>query len=169
MDQILSLIFGLFNRGNYVSGVSSKICKVFQHYYFMVNLQRISAVTLSITNMEQTCKFYSKVPGFNLVYGGSSYDIFSTFQIGYTLPMVYVNFELIGCKSACSWGTKSKTERGRLIFHIDDVNELFSYFQNNKSIAENIVLETKPKDAPWGDCYFQLWVLNDIDFPSHNQ
>lgn len=106
--------------------------------------------------MEQSCNFYSKLPGFHLVYGGTSYDIFSTFQIGYTSPRVYVNFELIGYKSPCSCENKTKTEYGRLIFHTDNVDELFSYFQNNKSISEIIILETKPQDAPWGERYFYL-------------
>ena len=31
----------------------------------------ISAVTLFIENMERSCSFYSRIPGFKLVYGGS--------------------------------------------------------------------------------------------------
>lgn len=50
----------------------------------------------------------------------------------------------------------SKTEYGRLIFHTSDVDELFSFFRSDKLISETIILETRPKDAPWGERYFHL-------------
>ncbi len=30
--------------------------------------------------MERSCRFYSQIPGFKLVYGGSSDDRFTTFE-----------------------------------------------------------------------------------------
>jgi uncharacterized glyoxalase superfamily protein PhnB len=69
---------------------------------------------------------------------------------------VYLNFELVKYDNSFPHGTRFKTAYGRLIFYTDNVDELFSYFQNNKSISEYIVLETKPKDASWGERYFHL-------------
>ena len=46
-----------------------------------MKIYKISAVTLIVENMERSCRFYSQIPGFKLVYG-SSYDTFTTFDIG---------------------------------------------------------------------------------------
>jgi hypothetical protein len=54
----------------------------------------ISAVTLIISNMERSCKFYSNIPGFKLLYGGGSKDSFTTYQIGKYKNITYVNLEL---------------------------------------------------------------------------
>jgi catechol 2,3-dioxygenase-like lactoylglutathione lyase family enzyme len=37
----------------------------------------ISAVTLIVENMERSCRFYSQIPGFRIVYGGSPDDMFT--------------------------------------------------------------------------------------------
>jgi hypothetical protein len=50
----------------------------------MVKVYQISAVTLII--MERSCNFYSKIPGFKLVYGGSYDDTFTTYEIGEDIP-----------------------------------------------------------------------------------
>ena len=60
-----------------------------------MEIYRISAVTLIIENMERSCSFYSQIPGFKLVYGGSSDDTFTTFEIGSKhVPKMYLNLEL---------------------------------------------------------------------------
>ena len=46
-----------------------------------MKIYKISAVTLIIENMGKSCRFYSQIPGFKLVYGGSSDDTFTTFEI----------------------------------------------------------------------------------------
>ena len=59
-----------------------------------MEIYKISAVTL-IKNMQKSCSFYSQIPGFKLVYGGSSDDTFSTFEIGKEhIPKMYLNLEL---------------------------------------------------------------------------
>ena len=50
----------------------------------MVKVYTISAVTLFIENMERSCNFYSSIPGFKLVYGGSLTDSFTTYEVGST-------------------------------------------------------------------------------------
>jgi catechol 2,3-dioxygenase-like lactoylglutathione lyase family enzyme len=46
-----------------------------------MKIYKISAVTLIIEDMERSCRFYSQIPGFKLVYGSSD-DTFTTFEIG---------------------------------------------------------------------------------------
>ncbi|MFZ0513871.1 MAG: hypothetical protein WAM14_19855 [Candidatus Nitrosopolaris sp.] len=58
-----------------------------------MKVYKISAITLSIKNMEKSCKFYSRIPGFKIVYGGSNDDTFATFKIGEDTTM-YLNLEL---------------------------------------------------------------------------
>ena len=60
----------------------------------MVKVYQISAVTLIIKNMERSCNFYSKIPGFKLVYGGSCDDTFTTYEIGEYIPKMCLNLEL---------------------------------------------------------------------------
>ena len=51
-----------------------------------MKVQQISSVTLIIKNMERSCNFYSEIPGFKLVYGGSPDDTFTTYEIGEDVP-----------------------------------------------------------------------------------
>ena len=116
----------------------------------MTEVYRISAVTLIIKNMEKSCNFYSQIPGFKLVYGGSSKDTFTTFEIGEGIPKVYLNLEL---------NTNSEHDRkhfGRIIFHTEDVDKLYSYMKSNHDISNVISFENEPKDAPWGERYFHI-------------
>ncbi len=46
-----------------------------------MRIYKISAVTLIVEDMERSCRFYSQIPGFKLVYGSSD-DTFTTFEIG---------------------------------------------------------------------------------------
>ena len=60
----------------------------------MSEVYAISAVTLIIRNMKRSCSFYSEVPGFELIYGGSIDDPFTTYQIGKRKQHMYLNLEL---------------------------------------------------------------------------
>jgi uncharacterized glyoxalase superfamily protein PhnB len=100
--------------------------------------------------MEVSWSFYSQIPGFRLVYGGSSKDTFTTFEIGEEIPKVYLNLEL---------NTNSEHDRkhfGRIIFHTEDVDKLYSYMKSNHDISNVISFENEPKDAPWGERYFHI-------------
>jgi catechol 2,3-dioxygenase-like lactoylglutathione lyase family enzyme len=52
-----------------------------------VKVQKISAITLLVKNMEKSCKFYSGIPGFKIVDGGSNDDTLTTFKIGEDLTI----------------------------------------------------------------------------------
>jgi catechol 2,3-dioxygenase-like lactoylglutathione lyase family enzyme len=118
------------------------------------SVYRISAVTLIIKNMKRSCNFYSNVPGFRLAYGGSSSDSFTTFEMGSEMPKMYLNLELAtNCKYEYDISAK---HFGRVIFHTDNVDKLYSYFKSNEEISKIILFENEPTDAPWGERYFHI-------------
>lgn len=128
-------------------------------------MYKISAITLRIKEMERSCRFYSQVPGFRLVYGGSTNDNFSTYEIGGSNnSRIYLNLELIrqtndqddGVGVDVDIDATSKKYFGRIIFYTDDVDKLYDYFKNNNSISTDIMFETVPNDAPWGERYFHI-------------
>ena len=117
-------------------------------------VNRISAVTLLIHNMEKSCNFYSQIPGFRLVYGGSSKDIFTTFEIGEEVPRTCLNLELI--TTAISNSEHCRNHFGRIIFHTEDVDKLYSYMKSNQNISNIVSFENEPLDALWGERYFHI-------------
>jgi catechol 2,3-dioxygenase-like lactoylglutathione lyase family enzyme len=122
-----------------------------------MNVHNISAVTLRIKEMERSCRFYSQIPGFRLVYGGSTNDNFSTYEIGESHCKIYLNLEIIRpTNNQNDDTTTARTHFGRIIFHTDNVDKLYEYFKNNKTISTDIVFETIPTNAPWGERYFHI-------------
>jgi catechol 2,3-dioxygenase-like lactoylglutathione lyase family enzyme len=115
---------------------------------------RISAVTLRIKNMKRSCDFYSNIPGFRLAYGGSSNNSFTTFEIGGDKPKMYLNLELATNRN--SEYDISPRHFGRVIFHTDNVDKLYSYFKGNEGISKIILFENEPTNAPWGERYFHI-------------
>ena len=122
----------------------------------MVKVYQISAVTLIIKNMERSCNFYSKIPGFKLVYGGSSDDTFTTYEIGEYIPKMYLNLELIITNDNHKDTKRKKQQFGRIIFHTEDVDKLYSYFRSSEYISNLISFENEPTDAVWGERYFHI-------------
>ena len=124
----------------------------------MSEVNRISAVSLIIKNMERSCSFYSKIPGFKLTYGGTSNDSFTTYRIGRYNNIAFLNLEL---KKSRGGGGDLNHENnsnnfGRIIFYTDDVDRLYTYFKTNKTISNLIRLENEPMDAPWNERYFHI-------------
>lgn len=100
----------------------------------MSQVYAISAVTLTIRDMKRSCSFYSKVPGFELIYGGSIYDAFTTYQIGKPNSSMYLNLELEGSESSARFSNNPPRFFGRIIFHTADVDRLYSYFVSTASL-----------------------------------
>ena len=120
----------------------------------MSEVNRISAVTLIIKNMERSCSFYSQIPGFKLTYGETSNDSFTTYQIGRYNNITFLNLEL---KKLPSHDNENISNNfGRIIFYTDDVDRLYTYFKTNKTIFNLIRLENEPVDAPWNERYFHI-------------
>ena len=110
-----------------------------------MKVSKISAVTLLVSNMKRSVDFYSKIPDFKIVYGGSEAQ-FTSFLIDNAVKS-YLNLKLNKTHS---------TDFGRIIFYTDDVDGLFAYMQDDKIISELGKFESKPEDAVWGERFFHV-------------
>lgn len=121
----------------------------------MSEVNRLSAVTLRVKNMDRSCNFYSNIPGFKPIYGGSSNDSFTTYQIGRFKNITLLNLEL---KKLSDNDTDEYNSNnfGRIIFYTDSVDRLYSYFKTDKLISKVIQLENEPINAPWNERYFHI-------------
>ena len=123
--------------------------------------------------MEKSCTLYSKIPGFTLTYGGKPSDRFTTFEIGKGNNITYLNLELIEEEdheddhsgSAADFNnnkfnlgekTKGRENFGRIIFHTDNVDKLYSYMEYDEYVSKSIIFESKPTNAPWGERFFHI-------------
>jgi catechol 2,3-dioxygenase-like lactoylglutathione lyase family enzyme len=122
----------------------------------MSEVNMLSAVTLIVKDMDKSCSFYSNIPGFKLVYGGSSFDSFTTYRIGKYKNITSLNLELKKSLNTDIDQSNTKTHFGRIIFYTDNVDRLYFYFKNNKLISNLIHIENEPIDAPWNERYFHI-------------
>ena len=122
----------------------------------MSQVTMISAVTLIISNMERSCRFYSNIPGFKLLYGGGSKDSFTTYQIGKYKHITYLNLELENLPNDDIGGENKSNNFGRIIFYTDNADRLYSYFKTDKSISSLIQLENEPVNASWNERFFHI-------------
>jgi len=114
-----------------------------------VKVYRLSAITLVVKNMETSCKFYSRIPGFKLVCGGASTDSFTTYEAG-KASNIFLNLELRNSRD------QNTRDFGRIIFHTNDVDKLYSYLKNDAHISKLVYFETEPADASWGERFFHM-------------
>ncbi len=134
-----------------------------------MRVYRISAITLKVEDMEKSCSLYSKIPGFRLTYGGKPSDHFTTFAIGNeskATTTTYLNLELIEEEERESFDFYKKAnlrgkmkvseDFGRIIFHTENVDRLYSYMKQNEYISKSIVFENKPTNAAWGERFFHI-------------
>jgi catechol 2,3-dioxygenase-like lactoylglutathione lyase family enzyme len=119
-----------------------------------MKVYRISAVTLKTKDMGKSCNFYSRIPGFELVYGGAA-EPFTTFEVGGS--KMYLNLELLNGSTTNDAGMRTRQrDFGRIIFHTDDVDSLYRYMKNDRTISEAVSFENEPADAPWGERFFHM-------------
>ena len=97
-------------------------------------------------NMKRSCSFYSDIPGFELIYGGSISDAFTTYQISKYIPPMYLNLELEGSESGRFSKLQSRSF-GRRFFYTKDVDKLYLYFKSNESLSGLILIVHEPVDA----------------------
>jgi catechol 2,3-dioxygenase-like lactoylglutathione lyase family enzyme len=130
-----------------------------------MKVYRISAITLKVKDMEKSSSIYSKIPGFRLTYGGKPSDRFTTFEIGEgSNATTYLNLELIEVNEGSfdfskipNLGkTRANEDFGRIIFHTENVDRLYSYMKQDEYISKHIVIENKPTNAPWGERFFHI-------------
>ena len=70
--------------------------------------------------------------------------------------MVYLNLELKKLSDSNIDDYNNTNNFGRIIFHTDNVDRLYSHFKNNKSISNMILFENEPANAPWNEKYFHI-------------
>ena len=104
--------------------------------------------------MKDSCMFYSRIPKFEISYGGPDSN-FTSFKINQS-PDMYLNIQ--------SLSLKQKTENAcRIIFHTEDVDALYYYLRNDDTASKLGKFETKPTDADWGERYFQMRDPDDYE------
>jgi len=102
----------------------------------MPKVTRVSAITLRVSEMGRSMRFYRDLLGLSVRYGGDEAYFSSLILDGF-----FLNLEL---------SRKPETAWGRIIFYCDDVGEMYSYLKVNGYHPD------EPKDAPWGERFFHL-------------
>ena len=101
-------------------------------------IEGISAITLHVSNMQASVRFYRDLLGLELLYGGErsgfsslraddSGSVILNLEHGHVVPR---------------WG--------RIIFHVADVDAFWSHLKGNGFDPEI------PRDASWGERYFHV-------------
>ena len=100
-------------------------------------VEKISAVTLRVTNMEASVRFYKDILGLETIYGGEGSDFTSlrTKDEGTILNLEHGHAD---------------SQWGRLIFHVSDVDRFWAY------LTEKGFHPDSPRDASWGERYFHM-------------
>ncbi len=101
-------------------------------------IEKISAVTFLVVNMTESVRFYRDVLGMELLYGGEGTG-FSSLRARDTQSAI-LNLEQ----------GDPVTHWGRLVFHVTDVDGLWTYL-NERGFDPEI-----PQDASWGERYFHM-------------
>ena len=113
----------------------------------MAVVYKISAVILSIRNMQRSCKFYSTIPGFKAVYGGAKKRF--VYNIRNWVPTTKEQrrqFKIRNAVTSClnlqllnerrNKRTRIRFEENmtcsRLAFHTDDVDKLYHQLKYDK-------------------------------------
>ena len=100
-------------------------------------VEKISAVTLRVTNMAASVRFYKDVLELEIIYGGEgSYFTSLRTRDGKTI----LNLE----------HGNTGTQWGRLIFHVSDVDRFWA------DLVEKGFHPDRPQDASWGERYFHM-------------
>jgi catechol 2,3-dioxygenase-like lactoylglutathione lyase family enzyme len=103
----------------------------------MPDIQSISAVTLSTSDMARAVRFYTAL-GFPIRYGGET-AAFTSFRVG---P---------GSLNLARAAGRAPAGSARIIFYVDDVDAMYAHV-----LARGMTPEAAPRDATWGERYFHL-------------
>ena len=117
-----------------------------------MKVTKISAITIFAKSMNDSCMFYSRIPKFEISYGGPDSN-FTSFKISQS-PDMYLNIELQ--QQIVEKTNSVDMEYCRIIFHTDDVDALYYYLRNDDIISNLGKFETKPTNAEWGERFFQV-------------
>ncbi len=100
-------------------------------------IKTISAITLAITDMERSLRFYREL-GLEPAYGDEA-SSFASFRIG----DAHLNLLVTAGAPSGFWG--------RIIFHVDDVDRLYA-----QAVGAGLRPDTAPVDAPWNERFFHI-------------
>lgn len=101
-------------------------------------VEKISAVTFQVTNMQAAVHFYRDVLGMELIYGGED-SSFSSLQAREAESAI-LNLEK--GHPVNHWG--------RLILHVTDVDAFWTHLKENGFEPE------QPRNGAWGERYFHM-------------
>ena len=101
-------------------------------------IERVSAITLRVSNMKVSLRFYRDLLGMEMVYGGEG-SCFSSLRAN-DLESAILNLE--EGDRVSRWG--------RIIFHVTDVDAFWTLLKG-EGFDPAI-----PQDASWGERYFHV-------------
>ena len=103
-----------------------------------MKVQRVSALTIRVSDMARAIPFYSDVLGLEVLYGGE-HASFSSLRAG-NVNEVILNLE----------EGRPRTGWGRIIFYVQDVDEFHAHLKAS-GFSPPI-----PRNAEWGERFFHL-------------
>ena len=98
-----------------------------------MNVERISAITIKVSDMTKSVHFYNKLLGLKILYGGQK-AYFSSLQ---TLSAKDTILNLEQGHLTRDWG--------RIIFYVGDVDKSWAYLKEKEYNPD------RPRDAEWGE------------------
>jgi hypothetical protein len=116
---------------------------------------------------------YPKFLGFSLTFGGKPSDRFTTFEIiEGSNAITYLNLEVREVDEGNSdlykkpnlGKTRDSEDFGRIIFHTENVDTLYSYMKQDEYISKSVVFENESTNAPWGERFFHIRESNGYQF-----
>ncbi len=104
-----------------------------------MNVGRISAITIKVSDMAISVHFYSKLLGMKILYGGEDAR-FSSLQT-------------LGAKDTILNLERGHVTRdwGRIIFYVEDVDRFWACLKEKEFNPD------RPRDASWGERYFHMY------------
>ena len=101
-------------------------------------IEKVSAITLQVADMENSVRFYRDLLGLEMLYGGPNAGFTSLRIPGAEFPLI----NLQQGRPTADWG--------RIIFHVSDV-DTFCADLKQKGLEPD-----SPQDASWGERYFHM-------------
>jgi len=101
-------------------------------------IEKISAITFRVSNMQASLHFYRDVLGMELLYGGEQASFSS-------LRATHSESAILNLEQAASM-----SQWGRLIFHVTNVDAFWTHL-NDSGFDPEI-----PRNASWGERYFHM-------------
>jgi len=103
-----------------------------------VGIEKVSAITLEVADMQRSVRFYQGVLGLELLFGGPQSGFSSLRLREATFPII----NLQQGNPVAGWG--------RIIFYVSDVDAFWNLLKRNGFNPDT------PQDAAWGERYFHF-------------